>query len=162
MTTPSSHSAVPEATLIRLIQSYYEAVDSLDVDRIASLYLPAPSTTLQFNADPPIRTVEAIKAFSAQFTQAVTGIKHTKIEIWTNPLKGGVVPVDLPPLRNNATVTVASTALPTFSVRTASGVTHIALPATSIFTIDKQTEKFVSVHNMFDVAKVYAAVQSSN
>jgi hypothetical protein len=162
MTTPSSHSAVTEATLIRLIQSYYDAVDSLDVDRIANLYLPAPSTTLQFNADSPIRTVEAIKAFSAQFTQAVTGIKHTKIEIWTNPLKGGVVPVDLPPPRTNSTVTVASTALPTFSVRTASGVTQIALPATSIFTIEKQTEKFVSVHNMFDIAKVYAAVQFSN
>ncbi len=161
MTTSFSHSTVPEVTLIRLIQSYYDAVDSLDVDRIANLYLPAPSTTLQFNADPPIRTVEAIKAFSAQFTQAVTGIKHTMIEIWTNPLKGGVVPVDLPPPRTNSTFSVASTALPTFSVRTASGMTNIALPATSIFTIDKQTEKFVSVHNMFDIAKVYAATQSS-
>jgi hypothetical protein len=150
-----------EVTIIRLIQSYYEAVDSLDADRIASLYLPSPSTSLQFNADPPIVTVEAIKAFSAQFTQAVTGIKHTMIEIWTNPLKGGVVPVDLPPPRTNFTVTVASTALPTFSIRTTSGMTHIALPASSIFTIDKQAEKLVSVHNMFDIAKVYAAVQSS-
>jgi hypothetical protein len=153
--------SIPEVALIRLVQSYYDAVDSLDADRIANLYLLAPSTTLQFNADPPIRTVEAIKAFSAQFTKAVTGIKHTMIEIWTNPLKGGVVPVDLPPPRTNYTVTVASTALPTFSVRTASGMTHIALPATSIFTIDKQTEKFVSVHNMFDITKVYAAVQSA-
>jgi hypothetical protein len=40
-------------------------------------------------------------------------------------------------------------------------VTSLALPATSIFTIDRQTEKFVSVHNMFDIAKVFAAVQSS-
>jgi hypothetical protein len=161
MTNPSSHSTVSEATLIRLIQSYYDAVDSLDAGRIADLYLPAPSTTLQFNADPPIRTVEAIKAFSAQFTQAVAGIKLTMIEIWTNPLKGGVVPMDLPPLRTSSTVTVVSTALPTFSVRNASGVTNIALPATSIFTIDKQTEKFVLVHNMFDITKVYAAVQPS-
>jgi hypothetical protein len=40
-------------------------------------------------------------------------------------------------------------------------VTSLALPATSIFTIDAQTEKFVSVHNMFDIAKVYATVQPS-
>jgi len=82
------------------------------------------------------------------------------IEIWTNPLKGGVVPVDLPPPRSSATVTVVSTALPTFSIRNASGVTTLALPATSIFTIDQQTEKFVSVHNMFDIGKVYDAVRS--
>ena len=152
---------IPEATLIRIVQSYYDAVDSLDADRIAGLYLPAPSTTLQFNADPPIVTVEAIRAFSEQFTQAVAGIKHSMIEIWTNPLKGGIVPVDLPPQRTSSTVTVVSTALPAFSIRNASGVSRLALPATSIFTIDKQTEKFVSVHNMFDIAKVYAAVQSS-
>jgi hypothetical protein len=152
---------VPEATLIRIVQSYYDAVDSLDAERISSLYLRAQSTTLQFNADPPIVTVEAIKAFSAQFTQALAGIKHSMIEIWTNPLKGGVVPVDLPPPRSNSTVTVVSTALPTFSIRNGSAVTSLALPATSIFTIDKQTEKFVSVHNMFDIAKVYAAVKSS-
>ena len=152
---------IPEAALIHLIQSYYDAVDSLNADRIASLYLPAPSTTLQFNADPPIVTVEAIRAFSAQFTQAVVGIKHSMIEIWTNPVKGDVVPVDLPPPRSSSTVTVVSTALPTFSIRNASGVTSLALPAASIFTIDKQAEKFVSVHNMFDIAKVYAAVQSS-
>ena len=162
MTTHSSYSCMPEATLIRIVQSYYDAVDSLNADRIGSLYLPAPSTTLQFNADPPIVTVEAIRAFSEQFTQAVTGIKHSMIEIWTNPLKGGVVPVDLPPPRTSSTVTVVSTALPTFSVRSASGVTSLALPATTIFTIDQQTGKFVSVHNMFDIAKVYAAVQSSN
>ena len=153
---------IPEATLIRIVQSYYDAVDSRDADRIGSLYLPAPSTTLQFNADPSIVTIEAIKAFSTQFTQAVAGIKHSMIEIWTNPLKGDVVPVDLPPRRSSATVTVVSTALPTFSIRNASGVTSsLALPAASIFTIDKQAEKFVSVHNMFDIAKVYAAVQCS-
>src|SRR5262245_32909147 len=154
-------TGIPKATLIRIVQSYYDAVDSLNAERIASLYLPAPSTTLQFNADPPIVTVEAIRAFSAQFTQAVAGIKHSMIEIWTDPLMGVVVPVDLPPPRTSSTVTVVSTALPTFSVRSASGVTSLALPATSIFTIDSQTKKFVSVHNMFDVAKVFAAVQSS-
>src|SRR5262249_21059587 len=95
---------IPEAALIRIVQSYYDAVDSRDADRIGSLYLPAPSTTLQFNADPPIVTIEAIKAFSAQFTQAVAGIKHSMIEIWTNPLKGDVVPVDLPPPRSSSTV----------------------------------------------------------
>ena len=154
-------SAIPEAALIRIVQSYYDAVDSMDADRLGSLYLPAPSTTLQFNADTPIVTVEAIKDFSAQLFQAVAGIKHSMIEIWTNPLMGDVVPMDLPPPRSSSTVTVVSTALPTFSIRKASGVTNVALPATSIFTIDKQTEKFVSVHNMFDIAKVYAAVQSS-
>jgi hypothetical protein len=55
-------------------------------------------------------------------------------------------------------VTVASTALPTFSIDTGSEVTRIAVPATSIFTIDIASEKFVSVHNMFDLAKVYAAL----
>src|SRR6516225_8137821 len=151
---------VPEAILIRIVQSYYDAVDSLDAERISGLYLRAPFTTLQFNADPPIVTVEAIKAFSAQFTQALAGIKHSMIEIWTNPLKGDVVPVDLPPARSSSTVTVVSTALPTFSIRNASGGTSsLALPAASIFAIDKQAEKFVSVHNMFDIAKVYAAVQ---
>src|SRR5262245_66263243 len=99
-------TGIPEATLIRIVQSYYDAVDSLDADRIASLYLPARSTTLQFNADPPIVTVEAIRAFSAQFIQAITGIKHSMVEIWTNPLKGGVVPVDLPPTRTSSTFTV--------------------------------------------------------
>jgi hypothetical protein len=161
MTTPYPSSSVSEATLIRLVQSYYDAVDSRDAGRIANLYLPAPSTTLQFNADPPIVTIEAIKAFSAKLFQAVDGIKHSMIDVWTNPLMGDVVPVDLPAPRSGSTVTVVSTALPTFTVRGTSGVTTVPLPATSIFTIDKQTEKFVSVHNLFDIAKVYAAVQSS-
>jgi hypothetical protein len=155
-------TSIPEAALIRIVQSYYDAVDSRDADCLGSLYLPAPSTTLQFNADPPIVTVEAIKSFSTQLFQAVLGIRHSMIEIWTNPLKGNVVPVDLPPQRSSSTVTVVSTALPTFSIRNASGVTNVALPATSIFTIDKQTEKFVSVHNMFDIAKLYVAMRSSS
>jgi hypothetical protein len=100
---------IPEATIVRIVQSYYDAVDSLDADRISGLYLPEPSTT-QFNADSPIVSVEAIKAFSARFTQAVAGIKHSMIEIWTNPLNGNVVPVDLPAPRSNSTVTVVSTA----------------------------------------------------
>src|SRR6516165_5627963 len=133
---------IPEATLIHTVQSYYDAVDSMDADRLGSLYLPAPSTTLKFNADPAIVTVEAIKAFSAQLFQAVASIKHSMIEIWTSPLNGDVVPVDLPPPRTSSTVTVVSTALPTFSIRNASGVTSsLALPAASIFTIDKQAEK---------------------
>src|SRR5262249_34963653 len=56
---------IPEATIVRIVQSYYDAVDSLDADRIGGLYLPEPSTT-QFNADSPIVSVEAIKAFSAR------------------------------------------------------------------------------------------------
>jgi hypothetical protein len=152
---------VPDASLVRIVQSYYDAVDSRDADRLGGLYLPAPSTTLQFNADPPIITVEAIKAFSAKLFQTVAGIKHSMIEVWTIPLMGDVVPVDLPAPRSSSTVTVVSTALPTFTVRGASGVTTVPLPAASIFTIDKQTEKFVSVHNLFEIAKVYAAIQSA-
>ena len=53
------------------------------------------------------------------------------------------------------------TQAPAHLPKNASGVTSLALPAASIFTIDKQAEKFVSVHNMFDIAKVYAAVQCS-
>ena len=154
-------SAIPEAALIGIVQAYYDAVDSMDADRLGSLYLPGASTTLQFNADAPIVTVDAIKEFSAQFFKAVAGIKHSMIEIWTNPLMGDVVPMDLPPSRGRSTVTVVSTALPTFSIRRPSGMMNVPLPAASIFTIDKQTEKFVSVHNMFDLAKVFAAVRSS-
>src|SRR5579884_1401572 len=67
--TRSSHSSIPDATLIRIVQSYYDAVDSMDADRLGALYRPAPTTTLQFNADAPIVTVEAIKVFSAQLFQ---------------------------------------------------------------------------------------------
>jgi len=95
--------SISEATLIRVVQSYYDVVDSMDADRLGSLYVPAPST-LQFNADPPILTVEAIKAFSAQLFQAIAAIQHSMIEIWTNPLKGNVVPIDLPPPRSSSTV----------------------------------------------------------
>lgn len=150
---------VPDASLVRIVQSYYDAVDSRDADRLGGLYLSSRSTTLQFNADPPIVTIEAIKAFSAKLFQAVAGIKHSMIEVWTNPLMGEVVPVDMPAPRSSSTVTVVSTALPTYTIRTASGVTTVQVPAASIFTIDKQEEKFVSVHNLFDIAKVYAAIQ---
>ena len=30
---------ISEATLIRIVQSYYDAVDSMDADRLGSLYL---------------------------------------------------------------------------------------------------------------------------
>jgi hypothetical protein len=154
MSTPT---ALPEADLIRIVQAYYDSVDSGDAARVADRYLAAPNTTVQFNADDPIVTVEAIKDFSAQFFQ-IASVKHSMIEIWTTPLMGDVVPVDLAPERSASTVTVASTALPTFSVNTGSAVTRIALPATSIFTIDIASQKLVSVHNMFDLVKVYAAV----
>src|SRR5215471_13893311 len=121
-------TSIPEAALIRIVQSYYDAVDSGDADRLGSLYVPAPSTTLQFNADPPIMTVETIKAFSAQLFQAVAAIQHSMIEIWTKPLKGDVVGIDLPPPRSSSTVTVVSTALPTFSIPKGSRVTNVALP----------------------------------
>jgi hypothetical protein len=155
----STHTALPEADLIRIVQAYYDSVDSGDAARVADRYLAAPNTTVQFNADDPIVTVDAIKDFSAQFFQ-IASVKHSMIEIWTTPLMGDVVPVDLAPERSASTVTVASTALPTFSVGTGSAATRIALPATSIFTIDIASQKLVSVHNMFDLAKVYAAVGS--
>lgn len=150
---------IPDASLVRIVQSYYDAVDSGDADRLGGLYLSAPTTTLRFNADPPIITVEAIKAFSEKLFQMVAGIKHSMIEVWTTPLMGDVVPIDLPAPRSGSTVTVVSTALPTYTLRGASGGTTVSLPAASIFTIDKQTEKFVSVHNLFDIAKLYAAVE---
>ncbi|KEC71298.1 hypothetical protein RLPCCGM1_p0029 [Rhizobium leguminosarum bv. phaseoli CCGM1] len=70
---------------------------------------------------------------------------------------GNIVPVDLEPSREHA-VTVASTALPIFSFT--EGSDDIALPATSIFTIDTETKKFISVHNMFDIGKIYAALNN--
>ncbi|MEV7391567.1 MULTISPECIES: ketosteroid isomerase family protein [unclassified Streptomyces] len=150
-------TAIPVTDVLRIVQEYYDSVDSRDAARVAGNYLVAPNTTLQFNADEPLVTVEAIKAFTAQLFQSVS-VKHTMIEVWNTPLMGDVVPVDLAPARSAATVTVVSTALPTFSIDTGSEVTHIAVPATSIFTIDIASEKFVSVHNMFDLAKVYAAL----
>lgn len=60
-------TSIPEEMLINIVQSYYNAVDARDADRLARLYLPGPSMTLQFNADPPIVTREAIREFTAQF-----------------------------------------------------------------------------------------------
>ncbi len=154
----SSQITFPTADVIRIVQAYYDAIDSRDTDRLCDTYLPAPSSTLQFNADAPIVGIEAIRDFSKGFGHVVTGIKHSMIDIWTNPLIGDVVPMNLPPARSGSTVTVVSTALPTYTFAKGSVATRLALPATSIFTIDIQSEKFVSVHNMFDIAKVYAAV----
>jgi hypothetical protein len=147
-----------DADIVRIAQAYYDAVDSLDADRIAGAYLDAPSTTLQFNADDPIVTVDAIRGFSAQFGGAVSSIRHTRIDVWMRPLMGDVVPTDLPPGRSDRTLTVVSTALPIFTVGNGPTAKRIALPATSIFTIDLASGKFASVHNMFDIGKVYAAV----
>lgn len=58
-----SHPKLTDAEIVRIVQNYYDSVDSLDADRIAGTYLPAPTTTLQFNADVPIVTVDAIRAF---------------------------------------------------------------------------------------------------
>ncbi|MFJ9712771.1 hypothetical protein [Streptomyces sp. NPDC101234] len=153
----STQTAIPDADLVRIVQAYYDAVDSRDAARVAGTYLDVPTTTLQFNADEPIMTAEAVREFTAGFFR-ITSVRHTMIEIWTSPLMGDVVPVDLPPERSPSTMTVVSTALPTFSVDTRSGVNRLALPATSIFTVDVASGKFVSVHNMFDIAKVYAAL----
>lgn len=71
------------------------------------------------------------------------------------------MPVDLAPGRSESTVTVTSTALPTYTFHAGPDAEVLALPATSIFTIDKPAEQFVSVHNMFDIAKVYAAVSAA-
>ncbi|MET7775464.1 MULTISPECIES: ketosteroid isomerase family protein [Streptomyces] len=153
----STQPAIPDADLVRIVQAYYDAVDSRDAARVADTYLAAPTTTLQFNADDPIVTVEAIKEFTAGLFRIVS-VEHTMIDIWTTPLMGDVVPVNLAPERSASTLTVVSTALPTFSVDTGSAVHRLALPATSIFTIDIASGKFVSVHNMFDITKVYAAL----
>ncbi len=153
-----SHPKLTDAEVVRIVQNYYDSVDSLDADRIAGAYLPAPTTSLKFNADEPIVTVDAIRAFSAGFVGAVRGIRHTRIDIWARPLMGDVVPADLPAARTDATLTVVLTALPTFTVGKGAAAKRIALPATSIFTIDVASGKFVAVHNMFDITKVYAAI----
>ena len=152
----SSDPTLSEAEIIGIAQAYYDGVDSRDPDRLAGLYSSAPSTSLAFNADPPIVGRAAIRDFCAQFFQAVT-VKHTRIEVWTRALMGEVVPREMPLGQSAATITVVSTALPTFTIDNAAGATKLALPATSIFTIDKESGKFVAVHNMFDVGKVYAA-----
>jgi hypothetical protein len=53
---------------------------------------------------------------------------------------------------------VVSTALPTFTVGEGEAAKSMAVPATSIFTIDIETQKLVSAHNMFDMKPIYAAV----
>jgi hypothetical protein len=158
-----TQTVIPRADLVRIVQEYYDSVDSGDPARVADNYLAAPDTTLQFNADDPIVTVEAIKDFSARLFN-IASVKHSRVDIWTDPLMGDMVPVDLAPARSATTITVVSTALPTFSVRSDFSVdpdptvTRVAVPATSIFTIDIASERFVSVHNMFDLASVYAAI----
>jgi hypothetical protein len=160
MNTISSAQTFSEDTIIRIVQSYYDSVDSRDAEQLANMYLRSPSTTLAFNADAPIIGVDAIRAFTAQFFQAVS-VRHTMVDIWTTALMGEVLPIEMPPGRSAATVTVVSTALPTFTIGSGADARTVAVPATSIFTIDKQSEKFVSVHNMFDIGKVYAAVQAA-
>jgi hypothetical protein len=160
MNTISAEQTFSDDTIIRLVQSYYDGVDSRDAEKLANLYLRAPSTSLAFNADAPIIGVDAIRAFTAQLFQAVS-VKHTMIEVWTTALMGEVLPMEMPPGRSAATVTVVSTALPTFTVGSGAGARTLAVPATSIFTIDKQSGKFVSVHNIFDIGRVYAAVQAA-
>ena len=148
--------------LLNIANSYYDAVDSRDIERLARQYLPTPHTTLQFNSEPAIVTVEKIKEFSSHFFQVAETIKHSMIEVWTNPLNGDVVPMDLPAPRSCLTTTVISTAYPTFSIRGSIGMTTVSLPATSLFTIDIESEKLVSVHNMFDLGKIYAVVEASS
>ena len=147
------------ADLVRIVQAYYNAVDALDPDRLASTYSAGPFTTLQFNADEPIIGTAAIREFTARFCQVVSSIKHTMIDIWTTPIMGNVVPVDLPPGRSASTTTVVSTALPIFAIGEGPAAMRLALPAASIFTIDIASEKFVSIHNMFDIGRIYAAVK---
>ncbi len=150
---------ISDENIVRMVQGYYDAVDSLDPDRLAGVYLPTPTTTLRFNADEPILTVDAIRSFSAGFTGSVTSIRHSRIDVWVRPLMGDVLPADPAVTRSEATVTVVSTALPTFTIGEGTDAQRIALPATSIFTIDIASGKFVAVHNMFDIGKVYAALQ---
>jgi hypothetical protein len=161
MNTISSDLRLSVDSIKRIVQSYYDGVDSRDADRLANVYLSAPSTTLAFNADAPITGVDAIRGFASQFFQAVS-VKHTMIEVWVTALMGEVLPVEMPPGRSAATITVVSTALPTFTIGSGANAQTLAVPATSIFTIDTRSEKFVSVHNMFDIGKVYAAVQASS
>ena len=142
--------------IVNIVQEYYAAVDSRDADRLAALYLDEATTTLKFNADPAIVTVDAIKEFTAGFSQAVAGIRHTMIEIWANPLLGNIVPIDLEPSRTNAR-TVVSTATPVYSFF--NGSSDLALPAASVFTIDIKSRKFISVHNLFDIGQVYSALK---
>ncbi|MDO5638686.1 MAG: ketosteroid isomerase family protein [Neisseria sp.] len=151
-----NNNTLTATEIIDTVQAYYDAVDSQEPDRLADLYLDAPDSTLKFNADPAIMGVNAIREFTAGFSTALEKIKHARIEIWAMPLLGDIVPEDLEPARTHS-VTVASTALPSYWFK--NGADSISLPATSIFTIDVATKKFISVHNMFDIAQVYQALQ---
>lgn len=150
---------ISDEDIVRIVKDYYAAVDSMDPDRIANTYLPDPNTPVQFNADEPIVGAAALRAFSEGFFNAVKAIRHTRIEVWTQPLMGDVLPVDPAITRSEATVTVVSTALPTYTIGEGENTRQIAIPATSIFTIDNASGKLAAVHNMFDVGKVYAALQ---
>ncbi|MCV4264670.1 ketosteroid isomerase family protein [Pseudomonas capsici] len=154
----NTQNNIPEAEIVRIVQAYYDAVDSHDPDRLVARYLDSPTTTLQFNSDEPIVTIDAIRAFTAQFVNAVSSIRHSRIDVWIQPLMGNVVPTDLLAERSISTLTVVSTALPIFTIGEGESSKRIMLPATSIFTIDIASKKLVSVHNMFDIGKVYAAV----
>ena len=145
-----------DTEIVRIVMSYYEAVDSGDADRLADVYLASATTTLKFNADDPIVSKEAIRAFSAQFF-SMASVRHSQIDVWKTPLMGDVVPVELAHPRGEGTLTVISTALPTFTLNSSGGPTELPLPATSIFTIDLESGKLASVHNMFDLGKVFAA-----
>jgi hypothetical protein len=155
--------------IVRIVQAYYDAVDSGDPARVAAAYHPGENTTLRFNTDPLLVGRPAIEAFSLQFMGdgkgvkgAVAKVRHSRIEVWAKPLMGDIVPVDLGPERCEATVTVLSTALPTFSVGEGDRAQHISIPAASIFTIDVESEKLVSTHNMFDMGPIYAAVGAAH
>jgi len=50
----SVKTALHVTDLLRIVQEYYDSVDSRDAARVAANYLVAPDTTLQFNADDPI------------------------------------------------------------------------------------------------------------
>ncbi|TPX57817.1 hypothetical protein SpCBS45565_g08147 [Spizellomyces sp. 'palustris'] len=149
---------LPHTAVIQVVKDYYAGVDSRDADRLASLYHPS-RCSLQFNADPPLVGLEAIRSFSASFFNAVLKIQHEKVEVWSQPLLGGVLPT-LDEIDGQETTTVASTALPTFTVTGNDGKQAVVtVPACSIFTIHTQTKKIVRVHNMFDLNKIYTAMK---
>ncbi|MEO0543264.1 MAG: nuclear transport factor 2 family protein [Pseudomonadota bacterium] len=61
---------------LTIARAYYAAIDAEDADEVASLYIP--TATLQFNADDPILSKDAIRGFSEQFFATVTAIEHTR------------------------------------------------------------------------------------
>ncbi|KNC97992.1 uncharacterized protein SPPG_09427 [Spizellomyces punctatus DAOM BR117] len=149
---------LPHTAIVQVVKDYYAGVDSRDADRLASLYHPS-RCSLQFNADPALVGLEAIRSFSANFFNAVLKIQHEKVEVWSQPLLGGVLPTR-EEMDDQDTITVASTALPTFTVTGNDGKQAVVtVPACSIFTIHAQTKKIVRVHNMFDLNKIYTAMK---